>query len=128
MVSPKQKRFPRRLLNRTRAHARTLKVQLQSLTYRGLSPRQVFERIYSSAAWGSGNGAGDYDSGTGSTDVLTQAYVETIRSYIRTHHIRRIVDLGCGDFRVGQQLIKGEDWDYTGVDIVRALRLQRSDR
>lgn len=91
------------------------------MSYRGLSPQQIFEKSYVSAAWGSTAAADDYSSGTGSADVYKQPYVNSIRRYIRAHHIRHIVDLGCGDFRVGRRLIDGGDWDYTGVDIVRAL-------
>jgi SAM-dependent methyltransferase len=128
VINRGQRSLPQRWLDSARAGARTLKVKIQSMHYRGLSPRQVFERIYVSGAWGGGKAAEDFNSGTGSADVFTQAYVETVSGYIRAHRIRRIVDLGCGDFRTGRQLIEGEDWDYTGVDIVRPLIAHHNER
>lgn len=113
-------RQSRRLMDKVRARVRTLKARFRDLSYRGSSPQQIFEKIYASGEWGA-DGTPGYNSGTGSSDVFSQLYVETIREYIRSHGIRQIVDLGCGDFRVGRQIIEGEEWDYTGIDIVRPL-------
>lgn len=107
-------------MDKVKARVRTLKARFRDLSYRGSSPQQIFEKIYASGEWGA-DGTLGYNSGTGSSDVFTQLYVETIREYIRTQGIRHIADLGCGDFRVGRQIIEGEEWDYTGVDIVRPL-------
>jgi SAM-dependent methyltransferase len=103
----------RRLLRRGR-------VKLQALRYRRLSPQETFERIYASRAWGTGGG-NPFDSGTGSTDQFTRAYVDTITAYSEDRRLSTIVDLGCGDFRVGSHLIKSANVDYIGVDVVRPL-------
>jgi SAM-dependent methyltransferase len=46
-----------------------------------------------------------------------------VRAHIDALGIERpvIVDLGCGDFRVGEELLAGWNADYVGVDVVPAL-------
>jgi SAM-dependent methyltransferase len=46
--------------------------------------------------------------------------VQTLSSYIAEHSVRRVVDLGCGDFNVGKKIV-ALGIDYTGVDVVPAL-------
>tara|TARA_Y100000588_G_scaffold263273_1_gene277948 strand:- start:5234 stop:5839 length:606 start_codon:yes stop_codon:yes gene_type:complete len=72
--------------------------------------KQVFESIYSENLWGCG-------SGEGSLPIHTGAYVETIQSFIRGYGIKKVVDLGCGDWQFSHLI----DWDgvkYDGFDIV----------
>jgi SAM-dependent methyltransferase len=82
------------------------------------TPEQVFSQIYEAGLWGkSGQG---FDSGTGSIDAHATAYVKALARYVEQHSIRRVVDLGCGDFTVGRK-IAALGVDYTGVDVVPAL-------
>lgn len=96
------------------------RVRFDALRYRNLSPREIFERIYASKAWGMGHGSA-FDSGSGSEDAFALAYVEAIGVYVREHGVSSIVDLGCGDFRIGRHLVNSMNVDYTGIDIVRPL-------
>jgi SAM-dependent methyltransferase len=82
------------------------------------TPEQVFSRIYEDGLWGK-RGKG-FDSGTGSVEGHAAAYVQALARYIEQHLIRRVVDLGCGDFTVGQKIVQ-LGVDYTGVDVVPAL-------
>lgn len=82
------------------------------------SPRAIFSEIYRDGAWGGGQG--EYYSGTGSDDEVSGAYVAVARDYIERHGIRSVVDLGCGDFRVGGKLLS-PGLAYTGVDVVPDL-------
>jgi SAM-dependent methyltransferase len=43
-----------------------------------------------------------------------------VRDFIESHHIKRVVDLGCGDFGVASRLI-GSHLHYTGIDVVPDL-------
>lgn len=89
------------------------------------TPEQVFSRIYADGLWGkSGKG---FDSGTGSVEAHAAAYVHALTRYIEQHSIRRVVDLGCGDFTVGRK-IAALGVDYTGVDVVPALIEHHSAR
>jgi SAM-dependent methyltransferase len=101
-----------------RRQIRKLAVRLQSRAYEGLSTREVFERVYKTGAWGA---EGRFNSGTGSCDEATSRYIQVVKGFIRAKGIRSVVDLGCGDFRVGSKLIGGEELSYIGIDIVRPL-------
>jgi SAM-dependent methyltransferase len=88
---------------------------------RRMSNEQIFSKIYAENRWGGQKG--DFCSGTGSTsDTVVTAYVDTIkrlateRGFVGT----RFVDLGCGDFRVGQRLLPLCS-SYVGVDVVPSL-------
>ena len=49
------------------------------------------------------------------------------RRFIRQHQINMIVDLGCGDFQVGQRILAEADCSYIGVDVVPDL-IARNNR
>jgi SAM-dependent methyltransferase len=79
------------------------------------SLKEVFTHIYRQNVWGRGDG-GLY-SGPGSDPAVTAPYVAAVHEFIQSERIRSIVDLGCGDFRVGIQFLAPE-LRYHGVDIV----------
>lgn len=101
---------------------KSVREKLRSLwrreVYARLSTQQAFERIYATQHWGASEDG--FCSGRGSSDVYTRGYVEVIRDFIVQREVRQVVDLGCGDFRVGRQLL-APSLTYTGVDIVRPL-------
>ena len=82
------------------------------------SPEQVFSRIYEEGLWGRSEGG--FHSGSGSVEAHAVAYVQALSRYIAEHSIRRVVDLGCGDFNIGKRIV-ALGVDYTGVDVVPAL-------
>jgi SAM-dependent methyltransferase len=79
-----------------------------------LSNREVFEDIYRNRRWG-GEGTSPY-SGYGSDDEVTEPFIQFVRQYLRANGIRTVVDLGCGDFRVGAKISEKVE-GYTGVDV-----------
>lgn len=79
------------------------------------SLKEVFTHIYRENVWGRGDG-GLY-SGPGSDAAVTAPYVAAVREFIQSERIGAIVDLGCGDFRVGKQILAPQ-LRYHGVDIV----------
>ena len=82
---------------------------------------QIFTEIYAEKKWNSGSNR--FDSGTGSTDErITTEYVQTVQDWLTTIELTRltIVDLGCGDFRIGRQFVNSCT-HYVGVDIVEPL-------
>jgi Methyltransferase domain len=84
------------------------------------SPEQVFAEIYREGKWGAGGER--FCSGSGSSeDSITRPYVAAVSSFLRSFGEKpHVVDLGCGDFGVGRQLL--EDCEsYTGVDVVPDL-------
>ncbi len=100
-------RFSRRALSNARNRARTTE--------------EVFTEIYSANKWGGSKG--EYCSGSGSiTNHVVDQYVDTISQLAKTMGFEnsRFVDLGCGDFRVGNRL-RDISSSYVGADIVKSM-------
>lgn len=79
---------------------------------------ETFDEIYAKNVWG--GAAGEFYSGEGSTEKYSARYGETVGRFIAENHIKSVVDLGCGDFRVAAKFVFG-NFSYTGVDVVRSL-------
>ena len=85
------------------------------------SAEEVFTSVYLKNEWG--GATGDFCSGLGSTNPqIVGIYINAITELAGREGFlgARFVDLGCGDFRVGRQLLPlcGQ---YVGVDIVAPL-------
>ncbi|MEQ8693690.1 MAG: class I SAM-dependent methyltransferase [Pseudomonadales bacterium] len=84
------------------------------------STQEIFEEIYAEGKWG-GLSLED-GSGSGSDEKAAQSYIDLVNEYLRDHpEIHRIVDIGCGDFRVARNFVLGEGQTYLGTDIVAPL-------
>ncbi len=87
------------------------------------SNEEVFGEIYREKKWSDDKAAGEaFCSGTGSTtESIVEPYITAISKELRSFASPvRVVDLGCGDFRVGSRLVPlcGH---YTAVDVVPDL-------
>ncbi|WP_439883028.1 class I SAM-dependent methyltransferase [Pontibacter sp. MBLB2868] len=82
--------------------------------------QKVFTDIYINKIWG-GNSESEFYSGSGSDDDYSKPYIDLISNFIKHNNISSVVDLGCGDFRVGRSLIEATDINYIGVDVVEEL-------
>ena len=85
----------------------------------GSSVESIFDAIYLNNTWGTG-------SGPGSKAENALPYIEFVNSFMRTHKIKSILDLGMGD---GQLLISLElrRREYIGVDVSKeAISLAKS--
>jgi SAM-dependent methyltransferase len=74
-----------------------------------------FSRIYSEGRWGR-NSAGEGSSGVGSVYAYVRPYMKMLRHFLRKHHIRSVVDIGCGDWELSRHI----DWKnihYYGYDV-----------
>jgi SAM-dependent methyltransferase len=88
--------------------------------YRDLTTAQTFSEIYKRRLWGvEPNEA--FDSGEGSGSEFATRYSQMIREFAEEHNVKKIVDLGCGDFRVGRLLADKHAVKYVGVDVVPEL-------
>jgi hypothetical protein len=87
---------------------------------RNRSVRDVFEDVYARHLWCGSRP--DFNSGSGSDPCVTAPYIDFVRGLVAGHagRIQTIVDLGCGDFRVGSRL-QIDGVRYIGVDVVRPL-------
>jgi hypothetical protein len=88
--------------------------------YGRLSVAEAFTQTYRNKLWGNVNGE-KFFSGRGSLDEFSAAYVEWVTKFVTERNIRTVVDLGCGDFRIGQQICATISVNYIGVDIVADL-------
>ncbi len=78
----------------------------------------TFGEIYERNVWGGEKG--EFYSGAGSTEKYAAKYAETVKKFIADKKIKKVVDLGCGDFRVAAKFVSG-DFHYTGCDVVFSL-------
>jgi hypothetical protein len=82
------------------------------------SVSETFSEIYEKNVWG--GAAGEFFSGEGSNEKYASRYAETVKKFIAENDIKKVVDLGCGDFRVASQFVSG-DFHYSGCDVVSSL-------
>ncbi len=78
----------------------------------------VFDDIYRKGEWGKGEDAGPC-SGSGSRGLVVDEYVRVVSDFVRERNITSIVDIGCGDFYVGQRILDrlGPTISYIGLDV-----------
>lgn len=88
--------------------------------YSSLPVHEAFSEIYRTKLWGEKEGEAFF-SGGGSTEPFAAPYAESVSRFIRVHGIRTVLDLGCGDFRVGKRICSQTHVRYIGIDVVPAL-------
>ncbi len=101
--------------------------RLKWLINRHRSPQAVFTEVYERGSWG--GMPGEFYSGSGThEEEIVSAYVSGVSrtADVRGFGGRTFVDLGCGDFHVGQRLLPLCS-RYVGVDVVKPL-VARNER
>ncbi|MDR3522033.1 MAG: glycosyltransferase [Acidocella sp.] len=81
----------------------------QSFRDDGLDHKNIFNKIYEKNIW-------DCGSGPGSKFENSIKYIEFLQAFIKTNHIKSVVDIGCGDWQFSQHI----NWQgvyYTGIDV-----------
>jgi len=73
----------------------------------------VFDDIYTNSRWG-------YKSGPGSDPEQAKVWIDLVNSFLSKTDIRTIIDVGCGDWRLGQKY-NLENKVYIGVDISETI-------
>ena len=74
---------------------------------------RTFRGIYFNQNWFHG-------SGSGSLPENTEVYRGFIERFLRTHDIKTVLDLGCGDWQ-STRLMNWDGLEYTGIDIVPTI-------
>jgi SAM-dependent methyltransferase len=87
--------------------------------YSNMTAEETFSEIYRRGLWGDG-------SGKGSDERYSRAYCDFVVRFARERGVTRVVDIGCGDFRVGRR-IADAGFEYIGVDVVKDI-IQRHQR
>jgi hypothetical protein len=82
--------------------------------------KEAMEQVYEMKLWGNNNAR--FYSGSGShQETIVKPYIESILVFLQSFkEYITVCDLGCGDFNVGEKLIKHTK-KYVGVDIVAPL-------
>jgi SAM-dependent methyltransferase len=73
----------------------------------------VFTEIYQTDHWRGG-------SGEGSTTEATAPYRRIVERFVVSPEVRRVVDVGCGDWQLGS-LVNWTGVHYTGLDVVKGV-------
>ena len=83
---------------------------------------KVFTYIYENKIWGN-NENENYSgsSGDGSSIEFNTKYIEILKKIINHFKIKSVVDLGCGDFRIGKLVYDDLDIKYTGYDTYKKV-------
>jgi SAM-dependent methyltransferase len=85
------------------------------------TPRVVFSEIYQRKEWGGSNEIEFYSGAGSSLTHIVQPYLDKVSELLSGFRFKpRVVDLGCGDFCVGKNLIKYAD-EYIAADCVPEL-------
>lgn len=88
--------------------------------YSFISNEEIFKRVYEQKIWNKTSDL-DFDSGPGSHNVdVLKPYLDAIISFLNENRNMIIIDLGCGDFNVGSNLVKFSK-KYIAIDVVGNL-------
>jgi hypothetical protein len=96
------------------------KIRNRIKMYSEKSHKEIFSEIYKNNVWGQSKN-GNFYSGSGSDDEYSDPYVELIVKFVKENEVDSLVDLGCGDFRIGRKLSGRTEVRYMGVDVVPDL-------
>jgi hypothetical protein len=79
----------------------------------------IFTATYKRNEWG--GTPGTFYSGDGTHHPDSLIYINKVREFISQKGIRSIFEIGCGDFHISGQIIKGLQVNYLGGDVVEDL-------
>ncbi len=97
---------------------RRFKRYARSFRDQNLPLEQVFSDIYKKNLWG--GEAGEFCSGEGSSLKTNAVYCQYVTEFIARHQIKRVLDVGCGDFQVSSKIVD-PGFEYVGLDVVEPL-------
>jgi SAM-dependent methyltransferase len=80
------------------------------------SAAEVFDDVYRLNQWGGQEG--DHFSGTGSLGIAANDYISLVNEFIVANNIGSVLDIGCGDFRIGKHIICAK---YVGIDVSQTM-------
>tara|TARA_B100000902_G_C27197513_1_gene857268 strand:- start:149 stop:874 length:726 start_codon:yes stop_codon:yes gene_type:complete len=92
--------------------------------------KKIFKYIYDSGYWIDYNvNSNQSRSGKGSNSERALHLQNSLKIFFKKNKIRKIIDIGCGDFNWMNNLLKDVEYEsYLGVDIVDDLIEQNSQR
>jgi SAM-dependent methyltransferase len=106
--------FPTNLRRLLRRAKRSVRFQRNRFRTTG----DIFDNIYSNSLWG--GETGEIYSGSGSEGIAADQYVATVTTFLNEIKCRSVVDIGCGDFRIGTKIAATVP-TYIGLDVSRVV-------
>lgn len=87
----------------------------------------IFTKIYETCEWGNNNSQ-DYkgSSGGGSSILFNEEYIKYLKEFIHTNNIKKVIDLGCGDWQSSHLIYLGTDIEYYGYDAYEKIIINNS--
>ena len=83
----------------------------------------IFTKIYETDYWGDNNNP-NYEGSSGIGSAIwynKKTYIPFIHKFLKKYKIKSVVDLGCGDFRIGFLLYGNKNINYTGYDAYKGV-------
>src|SRR5215467_3778600 len=97
-------------------------IRRRSGEYKQMDTGELFSKIYSQRLWGGDPSGEAFCSGLGTINPNAAKYITFLKNFLRENHIRRIVEVGCGDFKIMRQVLADIPVDsYTGLDVAANL-------
>jgi hypothetical protein len=81
----------------------------------------AFTDVYNRNVWGNNNNS-EYNGSSGggsSVEYNKDTYIPFLKKFIGDHNIKRVVDIGCGDFRCGTLIYDDLNVTYMGYDVYK---------
>jgi hypothetical protein len=91
-----------------------LKRQRNALKNYSMDPEAVFTKIYQ-------NNRKLYFTNTLSIDPSIELYKKVLKEFIKKNDIKRIFEIGCGDYQIMKSILSSSDISYIGSDVVKQL-------
>jgi SAM-dependent methyltransferase len=110
--------LPQSVISRLRVWVRRLRGRYMAVANSDRSAAHVFSEIYERNLWGGESST--FYSGSDISDNPAVSYISLVLSFIEKRKVKSVVDLGCGDFKVGRQIAEACE-TYIGIDVVPAL-------
>ena len=86
---------------------------------------EIFTNIYENNIWGpdsSRDSSYKGTSGDGSTENYNKnSYIPFIKQFINKYNIKKVIDLGCGDWQSSYLIYNNIDVNYTGYDAYKKI-------
>ncbi len=93
-------------------------IDRKQTNFTGMNNKEVFDLIYKNKYWNDTTNLNDFSSGLGTENINTEKYILYLNNFIVSHNINSIVDIGCGDFKIGKKICeKNKLLKYNGVDV-----------
>jgi SAM-dependent methyltransferase len=88
---------------------------------------KLFTQIYENNEWGDNkNSVYKGSSGNGSSILFNKEYIHFMKEFIDTNNVKKVIDLGCGDWQSSHLIYENRDIKYYGYDAYEKIIVNNS--